>query len=489
MSGSVALSGRERVRTDRPDYAAPTPPEPRRPLPVIAASALARPLTPAARERFEELGRERASGVWPPHLAELRERAAAIRRETLADLPGYLDRLTAALTTNGCTVHRVATTAEAREVVGRVAVSHGVRLATKVKSMASEEIHLNAHLAGLGVDVVETDLGEYMAQLFDERPSHIVGPILHRSQREAMDLFGQLTGEPLTDPQQIGPLARDRLRADFRASTLGICGVNFAAADTGTLVVVTNEGNADVITSQSEVLVAIMPVEKVIPRLADIGVLVPLLSEVATSYRLTAYQTLLAGPRRPGEGDGPRELHVVIYDNGRTRWLGTPEAEALACIRCGNCQFSCPVYRTLGGGHAYGSVYGGPIGAVLSPLLEDAGPRDADLPFLSSLCGACADACPVMIPLPDLLVRGRERYVREHPAPVERAVWRAWSAAWSSSAAYRAMRRGAGVVGRRGPASLLGRLPLLRSTWARGRAVPSLGDAGGLRRRRARRRA
>lgn len=481
MTGSAALHGRERVRLDRPDYASTTPPSPRRPLPFITLDALGRPGTPDARERFEQLGRERASGVWEPDDADLRERGSALRRETLVDLNGHLDRLTTQLTANGCTVHRVSTSAEARDVIGRLAVAHGVRLVTKVKSMASEEIHLNHHLASLGVEVVETDLGEYMAQLFDERPSHIVGPTLHRSQAEAVQLFGDLTGEPFTDAQRIGPLARERLRADFKASTMGVCGVNFAAADTGTLVLVTNEGNADMVTSQTDILVALMPVEKVIARLTDIGVLVPLLSRTAIAEPLTAYQTLLWGPRRADEDDGPRELHVVIYDNGRTRWLGTPEAEVLACIRCGNCQFSCPVYRTLGGGHAYASVYGGPIGAVLSPLLEDSGERDADLPFLSSLCGACADACPVQIPLPDLLVRGRERYQREQGSSAEKAVWTLWAAAWRSSAAYRVMLAGGRAVGRVVPRSWLARLPGVRSTWAKGRTVPSLRRAGAVR--------
>lgn len=483
MSLSKALSGRENVRLDRPDYAAARHSIVRAPLPLITIEALARPNTASARERFEKLGREWASGVWTPDHAALREQGARLRRETLPDLPGHLDRLTAALTANGCVVHRVETTTQARELVGRIATDHGVRLATKVKSMASEEIHLNAHLTELGIEVVETDLGEYMAQLFDERPSHIVGPTLHRSQAEAIELFSELTGEAFTDPQLIGPLARERLRADFRAATMGICGVNFAAADTGTLVLVTNEGNADMVTSQPELLVALMPVEKVIARLSDIGTLVPLLARTAIGEPLTAYQTLLWGPRRPGETDGPAELHVIIYDNGRLRWLGTPEEEVLACIRCGNCQFSCPVYRTLGGGHAYASVYGGPIGAVLSPLLDDAGERDADLPFLSSLCGACAEACPVKIPLPELLVRGRERYVQAQANPAERTIWTAWSAAWRTGPGYRTMLAGARLVGRLIPSGWLARLPVLRSTWAKGRAVPPLSGAGEVRRR------
>ncbi len=478
---STALVGTDRVSLTHPGWAGAEIPPGTRLLPLISADAVRRPGVSHTRERLEALGRQRASGVWTPEAAALRERGADIRRETLRDMAGYLDQLCASLEVNGAVVHRVSTPEEAREAIGRVARDHGVSLVAKSKSMATEEIHLTSYLNGLGIDVVETDLGEYIVQAAGQRPSHIVGPALHLSRDDVTQLFGDLNGAPVSDrPDDLAAFARARLRADFKAAQMGICGVNFAAADTGTLVVVTNEGNADMVTSQPDVVVAVMPIEKVIPRLSDVGVLVPLLSDTANKQPVTTYQTWLNGPRDPDAGgDGPRELHVVIFDNGRSDVLGTPLEEVLCCIRCGNCQFACPVFRTMGGGHGYASIYGGPIGAVLSPIIGG-GADDADLPFMSSLCGACGDACPVKIPLPDLLVELRNRYVADHPDPVEDAGWRAWSVAWSSRVGYAASIVGARIASVV-PAGVLRRLPLA-SAWASVRSLPSLRDAGALRR-------
>ena len=478
---STALVGTERVSLPHPAWAgAEIPPGSRR-LPLISADAVRRPGVGHTRERLEALGRERASGVWTLEAAARRERGAEIRRETLRDMTVYLDRLCASLEANGVVVHRVSTPEQAREAVGQVARDHGVSLVAKSKSMATEEIHLTAYLNELGIDVVETDLGEYIVQAAGQRPSHIVGPALHLSRDDVTHLFADLNGAPVSDqPDDLAAFARARLRADFKAAQMGVCGVNFAAADTGTLVIVTNEGNADMVTSQPDVVVAVMPIEKVIPRLSDVGVLVPLLSDTANKQFVTTYQTWLTGPRDPqAGGDGPRELHVVIFDNGRSDVLGTPLEEVLCCIRCGNCQFACPVFRTMGGGHGYASIYGGPIGAVLSPIIGDHS-ADADLPFMSSLCGACADACPVKIPLPDLLVELRNRYAEEHPDKVEDAGWRAWSLAWSTRAGYAASMIGAKVASVV-PAGVLRRLPLA-SAWASVRSLPSLKGAGAVRR-------
>ena len=475
---STAMQGVARVTRGHPVWSGSDLDPGQRPaLRPMTAEAVAREGVGHTRQRLEVLGRERASGNWLPWESELRDRGAAIRRETLRDLDGYLSRLAAQLESRGVIVHRVSSAAQAREAVGRIATDHGVTLVAKSKSMATEEIGLTAHLTGLGIDVVETDLGEYIAQVAGERPSHIVGPALHMSRQDVTDLFSQLNGDPLPpDPDVLASYARERLRADFKAAQMGVCGVNCAAADTGTLVVVSNEGNVDMVASQPDLLVAVMPVEKVIPRLADIGTLVPLLCTAANKEFTTAYQTLLSGARRPGEVDGPAEFHLVIFDNGRTALLGTPEEEILACIRCGNCQFSCPVFRTLGGGHAYGTTYGGPVGAVLSPLLGEA-TRDRDLPFLCSLCGACADACPVKIPLDDLLVAGRATYEAEQPRGVESFGWTLWSRFWSTPALYRATRSAARIAGRLIPAGVLGRLPVVR-LWASGRTVPDVSHAG-----------
>lgn len=475
---STAMADAERVTRPHPSWAgSDLDPEHRPSLRAMTAEAVGREGVGHTRVRLELLGRQRASGEWSPWESVLRDRGAEIRRETLRDFEGYLSRLVGQLERHGVVVHRVSTAEEARETIGRIATEHGVTLVAKSKSMATEEIRLTPHLVGLGIDVVETDLGEYIAQVAGERPSHIVGPALHMSRQDVTDLFSQMNGAPLPpDPDVLAAYARRRLRADFKAAQMGICGVNFAAADTGTLVVVSNEGNVDMVTSQPDLLVAVMPVEKVIPRLADIGTLVPLLCDAANKEFSTAYQTLLNGPRKPGETDGPREFHCVIFDNGRTALLGTPKEEILACIRCGNCQFSCPVFRTLGGGHAYGSTYGGPIGAVLSPLLGDAS-HDRDLPFLCSLCGACADACPVKIPLPDLLVDGRADYEAEHVGGLETRAWDLWSRLWSRPGLYRATLLAARVAGRVLPESLLRKLPLAKR-WGSGRSIPDLSHAG-----------
>ncbi|WP_460858880.1 LUD domain-containing protein, partial [Nocardiopsis coralliicola] len=427
---SSALRGSEAVPLRRPEWAAPSYPPGAIPLPVLAAGALSAPGAGATADRLTALDRAWNGPGFSPEAAALRDRGAAIRRETLADLEGHLQQLTESVERAGGRVHRAATPADGRAAIGRIAAEHGARLAVKSKSMATEELALNPYLEERGVEVVETDLGEYIVQLADERPSHIIAPAAHTSRRDVVQLFSDLDGAAVPEePEALTAFARSRLRADFRSADLGISGVNFAAADTGTLALTTNEGNGRMVTSQPRVHIAVMTVEKVIPRMADLAVLFPLLAHAATKQQLTVYQTLVTGPRRADEADGPEELHLVILDNGRTRLPGTRYEDVLACIRCGACQGACPVYRTLGGGHGYGSVYGGPIGAVLSPLLDDGAPH-GELPFLSSLCGKCADVCPVKIPLPDLLVDLRADYEQRAPgAALRRSGWRAW--AWA----------------------------------------------------------
>lgn len=477
---STALQGSERVPHHRPSGAGGVSPGHRRPLPIVTAEAAARPESDRTAARLGRRSRELQCGGWPEHVVPLRERGARIRRETLADLDGHLDALVERVTEHGGTVHRAATAADATAIVSRIAGEHGARLVVKSKSMVTEEIGLNHRLEAEGIEVVETDLGEYIVQLGDERPSHIIAPAAHLAHDDVADRFEALAGKPLDrDVTALAAFARERLRRDFRDADLGVSGVNFAVAETGTLVIVTNEGNADLVTSQPRVHVAIMTPEKVVPRMADLGTLVPLLSHAGTGQKVTAYQTLITGPRREGETDGPEELHLVIVDNGRHRILGTRYEEVLACIRCGACQTACPVFRTLGGGHAYGSVYGGPIGAVLSPLLREH-PQDTELPYLSSLCGACADVCPVEIPLPDMLVDLRA----DHAASGHRtaaAGWRVWAAVWSNPAWYRASVAGAWVAARTVPRGVMAALPVA-GKWARGRELPDLRVAGALRR-------
>lgn len=474
--GSAALLGRERIVPTRPDWAAAAIPAHRKPLPILTREAIGQAGTTATHVRLSGKNRAQNDPGWPAEIADLRERGSAIRRETLRDLEGYLRALTEKVEANGGIVHRAATPEDAARVVSRIAAEGDVKLVVKSKSMATEEMHLNAHLEEEGIEVVETDLGEYIVQLADERPSHIVGPALHKSQAEVGALFNELAGEQVPQgAKDLAAFARERLRTDFRRADMGISGVNFAAADTGTLTLVSNEGNADMVTSQPRIHVAVMTLEKVIPRFRDVAVLVPLLCHAATSQKVTVYQTMLNGPRKAGEEDGPDELHLVILDNGRSSIVGGRYEEVLACIRCGNCQIACPVYRTVGG-HAYGSVYGGPIGAVLTPLLENT--RDgADLPFLSSLCGACYDACPVKIPLPDMLVDLRADYEAKAARP-SRLLWRGWARLWDSEVGFRLTVVPVRVLGPLVPRALVRRVPGPGKGWAAGRALPATGNAG-----------
>lgn len=486
---SAALLGRERIVPHRPEWAATTIPPHRKPLPIITREALAQPHTTATHARLTDKNRGQNEGGWPPEIAALRERGAAIRRETLGDLEGYVRAFTGKAEANGIVVHRAATVDDATRIVRRIAADNDVKLVVKSKSMATEELHLNGHLEEQGIEVVETDLGEYIVQLADERPSHIVGPALHKSQAEVGSLFEELAGEHIPQAaEDLAAFARQRLRTDFHRADMGISGVNFAAADTGTLTLITNEGNADMVTSQPRIHVAVMPMEKVIPRFRDLAVLVPLLCYAATKQQVTVYQTMLNGPRRDGELDGPEQLHVVILDNGRSSIVGGRYEEVLACIRCGNCQIACPVYRTVGG-HAYGSVYGGPIGAVLTPLLANTR-EGKDLPFLSSLCGACYDACPVKIPLPDMLVDLRADYeAAAHRTSPNRLLWRLWAALWSTALGYRATLVLVRIFGPLLPRSVIRRVPGPGRAWATGRDLPDVGNAGSFRAWYAKRRA
>ena len=274
--------------------------------------------------------------------------------------------------------------------------------------MATEEIKLNEALEEAGVRVVETDLGEWILQLLGQRPSHIIAPAVHLNRTEIAELFRAESGEDIPDEREaLVAYARRRLRQDFAAAEIGVSGVNLGVADTGTLCVMENEGNARLVTALPRIHVAVMGAERVVADWDEAAHILQLLPMAAIGDDASTYVNLITGPRREGETDGPEELHLVILDGGRTALRGTEFEEALSCIRCGACLYSCPMWRTVGG-QAYGSPYSGPIGAVITPLLEGvSSPRGSELPFLSSLCGACHDACPVGIPLHDLLVKIR----------------------------------------------------------------------------------
>jgi L-lactate dehydrogenase complex protein LldF len=351
-----------------------------------------------------------------PEAPELRERAYHIKQETMANLARYLEQMANNVERRGGKVFFAKDGEDVVRYVGELARRKGAKVITKSKSMATEEIELNHRLeenyADLDLEIVETDLGEWIAQLAGDTPSHIVGPILHMNRRRVAEVLSGAAGEKMPpDVEALGSFARKRLRQKFLAADIGITGANFGVAETGTIATVTNEGNARLVTSVPPVHVVVMGIEKMIPRFEDLSVFVRLLGRSGTGQKITVYTNFITGPRGEGELDGAEEFHLILLDNGRSKLLGTEFEEALYCIRCGACLNVCPVYRQTGG-HAYGSTYSGPIGAVITPLLK--GTKEAkDLPFASSLCGACWEACPVGIPLHDLLLKLRNRQVEE----------------------------------------------------------------------------
>ena len=351
-----------------------------------------------------------------PEAPELRDRAYHIKQETMANLDRYLEQMAEAVEARGGNVFFAKDGEDAVRYVGDLARRKNAKVITKSKSMATEEIELNHRLeedyADLDLEIVETDLGEWIAQLAGDTPSHIVGPILHMNRRRVAEVLSGAAGEEMPpDVQALGTFARKRLREKFLAADIGITGANFGVAETGTIATITNEGNARLVTSVPPVHVVVMGIEKMIPRFEDLSVFVQLLGRSGTGQKITVYTNFVTGPRGEGELDGAEEFHLILLDNGRSKLLGTEFEEALYCIRCGACLNVCPVYRKTGG-HAYGSTYSGPIGAVITPLLK--GTKEAkDLPHASSLCGACWEACPVGIPLHDLLLKLRNRQVEE----------------------------------------------------------------------------
>jgi L-lactate dehydrogenase complex protein LldF len=357
---------------------------------------------------------------------KLRDHAKRIKEHTLAHLDRYLEQLEASVQRLGGQVHWAATAEEARQIIVGIAHDAGCTRAVKSKSMTSEEVHLNPALEAAGVTVTETDFGEYIIQLAGERPSHLVAPAVHHTRESIARLLSTHLGRQLPDDARtLAMTGRQELRQKFYHADLGITGANFAVAETGTIVLVTNEGNGRLTTTCPRVHVALMGMEKVIPRLEDLPVFLKLLARAATGQTLSVYTTLLTGPRRPGELDGPEEFHLVILDNGRSKILATPFRESLQCIRCGACLNACPVYRRIGG-HAYGGVYAGPIGSILTPLYDSVS-ENPHLPHASSLCGACQAACPVKINIPHMLIGLRELQhhgTRNRPEALAYRVWK-----------------------------------------------------------------
>jgi L-lactate dehydrogenase complex protein LldF len=399
---------------------------------------------------------------------EMRAAARAVRAGIIARLPEVLGRLADKVEANGGTVHWAGDGAEANRTIGDIVAAAGGRLVVKGKSMATEETGLNAHLEAMGVDVVETDLGEWILQVARDTPSHIIAPAIHLTRGDVSRILNRVVtdGRPaLSDlPEELCAFAREQLRQKFLDADVGITGCNFGVAETGSLVLVSNEGNGRMSTSLPRVHIAVMGMERVVETWDQLDLMMALLPRSATGQDISVYVNQLSGPRRPDEVDGPDELHLVVLDNGRSELIGGEFQEMLNCIRCGACLNVCPVYRQIGG-HAYGWVYSGPMGAVLTPLLNRE-PGAKELSAASTLCGACYDACPVQIPLQDLLLSLRRRRAEEDAGRRERAAWKAWAEAWSRPALYRASTRLAGAAGRVMPEALA------PASWTDGRALP-----------------
>lgn len=367
-----------------------------------------------------------------------RQLGSEIRTHTLENLDYYLQQLSEQVAKRGGNVYFASTAEEANAYIEKVITEKNAKKIVKSKSMVTEEIGLNQQLEKMGAEVVESDLGEWILQLDEDPPSHIVTPALHKNKAQIRKTFAEKRGYNGSDsPEELAAFAREQLRKDFLSADVGITGCNFAVAESGAITLVTNEGNARMVTALPDTQITVMGMERIVPTWEDMEVLVSLLTRAAVGQKLTSYVTSYTGARLEGEIDGPEDYHLVIVDNGRSKILGTEFQSALHCIRCAACINVCPVYRHVGG-HAYNSIYPGPIGAVLTPLLD--GYEDhKELPYASSLCAACTEACPVKIPLHEQLIRHRQIIVeKEKKSPVTEKIMMKGFAQWASTpAAYK----------------------------------------------------
>jgi L-lactate dehydrogenase complex protein LldF len=371
------------------------------------------------------------------HYDDVRTLAGRIKQHTLDHLDHYLELFTQRAREAGAQVHFAATAQEANDICLDIARKNRCKLCVKSKSMVTEETHLVPQLEAIGVETVETDLGEFIIQLDGDAPSHIVQPMIHKDRRSVARTFQAKLGAPYTeDAGELTQIARVHLRQKYRDADLGISGGNFLVANSGSVVICTNEGNGRLSTSAPKVHVAFVGIEKLVPDFEHVALLLKLLARSATAQPLTVYTHFMTGPKRAAEPDGPEQMHIILVDNGRTEVLREETREMLRCIRCGACLNACPVYRKIGG-HAYGSVYSGPIGAILTPMLRGL-ENYPDLPYASSLCGACYEACPVKINIPQYLIKLRAELIKGHVSyRSQRIFFKLWAGSLQNSVSYR----------------------------------------------------
>jgi L-lactate dehydrogenase complex protein LldF len=418
----------------------------------------------------------KAKGRFIDH-EDARRRAARIKRDAVEHLADYLEQFEANVIRNGGQVHWAQSADEATQLILDIARRAGVTHVVKSKSMATEEIHLNDSFEKAGIEPIETDLGEYICQLRGEPPYHFVTPVMHLTKRQIADTFEEkLQIERTEVAEELTMIAREKLRGAFTTSLLGITGGNFLVADVGMVAITENEGNARLCFSMPDVHVALVGIEKILPKMEQLALFWPLLATSGTGQHLTCYNSLIGAPRREGESDGPREFHVILMDNGRTRLLADPEQrDAAQCIRCGACLNVCPIFKNVGG-HTYGTTYQGPIGSVITPHLR--GLKEwKHLPYASSLCGNCTEVCPVKIDIHHHLLHHRRNAVAQGLTTwSERITFTLWRWGMKSVLAYRAV----GAMSRVGQFFYRlfwldqGWLPTPIDGWTRSRDLPNI---------------
>jgi L-lactate dehydrogenase complex protein LldF len=419
-----------------------------------------------------EVVRDRTQGAFR-NWEGARQAAAEIKWDAVNHLDKYLAEFADSLAARGTKVHWASTGLQARQIILDLAREKKARSIIKSKSMTTEEIHLNEALEREGFEVIESDLGEFIVQLRKEAPYHIVFPAMHLTRGQISELFTrELGSQPTQSPEDLTMIARRVLREKYLQADIGLTGANFAIAETGMISITENEGNARLTAALPKVMVTLVGIEKVLPRLADLGLFLPMLAAMGTGQPLTCYNSFYGGPRRPGETDGPEEFHVILLDNGRTGLMADAEQrDSLHCIRCGGCLNVCPVYRNVGG-HTYGTTYSGPIGSVITPHLRELQPWK-HLSYASSLCGACTETCPVKIDLHHHLLQNRRNASAQQPSLAEKTAFKIFASIINRPGLYQLVKRAGRLLQRFHPLVKGSILDPARA-WTRTRELPPI---------------